>query len=168
MEKIFTEENNVYCIDCTDALWATDKIHDMYQQTAGSLNDVDFVIETKEKIIMMEYKNASISSAVHPERFQPATDKKINNVVKKFYDSLHYLTLLRKEKPKDFIYVLEYPNGDSVSRKMLRNQLKEKLPFRLQESVSRDVKLIDKVEVLSIDEWNKSEEYGAFPIKKHI
>lgn len=168
MEKIFTEENNVYCVDCTDALWATDKIHDAYQQTAGSLNDVDFVIETEEKIIMMEYKNASISGAVHPERFQPATDKEINNVVKKFYDSLHYLTLLRKEKPKDFIYVLEYPNGDSVSRKMLRNRLKEKLPFQLQESVSKGIKLIDKVEVFSIDEWNQSAEYGAFPIKKLI
>ena len=36
------------------------------------------------------------------------------NVVKKFYDSLHYLTLLRKEKPKDFVYVLEYPKGDAL------------------------------------------------------
>lgn len=164
MEKIFTEENNIYCVDCTKALWATDEIHDKYSVVSGSLNDVDFLIETEEKIVMLEYKNATIPNAVNSDTFNPSGDKKINNVVKKFYDSLHYLTLIKKEKPKEFIYVLEYPAGDSVSRKMIRNRLKNKLPFRLQESVSSNVKLIDKLEVLSIAEWNRHEEYGAFPI----
>lgn len=164
MEKIFTEENHVYCFDCTKAMWATDEIHDMYSATGGSLNDVDLIFETSEKIIMIEYKNASISNALNPDSFKPAEDKKINNVVKKFYDSLHYLTLLKKEKAKEFVYILEYPLGDSVSRRMIRNRLKDKLPFRLQEKFSHDVKLIHKVEVLSIDEWNKHEEYGLYPI----
>ena len=49
--------------DCTKALWATDEIHQAYSSTEGSLNDVDLVIETEKKIIMMEYKNACISGA---------------------------------------------------------------------------------------------------------
>lgn len=61
-------------------------------------------------------------------------------------------------------YILEYPNGDSVSRKMIRNRLKTKLPFALQENVGEERKLIHKVEVLSIEKWNASEEYGKFPI----
>lgn len=165
MEKVFTEENNCYCFDCTQSLWATDQIHQAYAFTEGSLNDVDFVIETEEKIFMVEYKNASISGAVNPEAFQPGADKKIANVVKKFYDSLHYMYLTKKEKPKVFVYVLEYPNGDSVSRKMIRNRLKKKLPFQLQDSVAGEVKLIEKVDVVSIDEWNQNREYGIFPIR---
>lgn len=164
MEKIFTEENQVYYFDCTKALWATDELHELYSVVGGSLNDVDLVLETEEKIILLEYKNASIPNAANPDSFKPAEDKKINNLVKKFYDSLHYLTLLKKDKAKDFVYILEYPLGDSASRRMIRNRLKGRLPFQLQELVSDDVKLINKVEVLSIDEWNCHEEYGAFPI----
>ena len=154
-----------YYFDCTKSLWATDQLHQAYCLTGGSLNDVDLIIETEEKIIMMEYKNASISGAANPEAFQPGADKKINNVVKKFYDSLHYMYLLKKKKPKEFVYVLEYPNGDSVSRKMIRNRLKQKLPFKLQDLVEGNVKLIDKEEVVSINEWNQNGEYGMFPIK---
>lgn len=33
-----------------------------------------------------------------PEAFQPGADKKINNVVKKFYDSLHYMHLMGKDE----------------------------------------------------------------------
>lgn len=73
--------------------------------------------------------------------------------------------LMGKEKPKEFVYVLEYPNGDSVSRRMIRNRLKKKLPFHLQDLVSDKVKLIEKVDVVSINEWNQNEEYGMFPIK---
>ena len=165
MKKVFMEENGCYSFDCTKALWATDEIHQAYSSTEGSLNDVDLVIETEKKIIMMEYKNACISGAAKPEAFQPGADKKINNVVKKFYDSLHYMHLMGKEKPKEFVYVLEYPNGDSVSRRMIRNRLKKKLPFHLQDLVSDKVKLIEKVDVVSINEWNQNEEYGMFPIK---
>ncbi|MDE6853301.1 MAG: hypothetical protein K2J67_12610, partial [Lachnospiraceae bacterium] len=60
--------------------------------------------------------------------------------------------------------ILEYPNGDSTSRKMIRNKMKTKLPFLLQGNIGESEKLIDKVAVLSIDEWNENELYGKFPI----
>ena len=30
MNKVFVEENGVYQIDCTKALWATDAVHEIY------------------------------------------------------------------------------------------------------------------------------------------
>ena len=90
-----------------------------------------------------------------------------SKVVRKFYDSLHYLSLQGKTKPKEYVYILEYPNGDSASRKMIRNRLKSKLPFALQENIGNGIKLIEKVEVLSIAEWNDHKYYGEFPIQ-HI
>ena len=166
MNRVFTEENERYQIDCSEAVWATEELHEEYTAAHSSLNDVDWIMESQEKLYLEEYKNANIPGAVNPGAFQPSTDKMINKVVKKYYDSLHYLYLLGKEKTKEYIYILEYPNGDSVSRKMIRNRLKTKLPFALQENVGEERKLIHKVEVLSIEEWNASEEYGKFPISE--
>lgn len=164
MSKIFTEENGKYSIDCTKAIWATDQMHSDYQQAKIHINDVDFLIEDENYLLMVEYKNAKISGAVNPEAFKPMEQKKVTTVVRKFYDSLHYLKLLDKKKPVQYIYVLEYPKGDVITRKRMRNRLKEELPFALQENIGNGVKLIDKVDVVSIDEWNQNENYGKYPI----
>ena len=165
MDKVFVEENGIFQIDCTNALWATNEVNNIFKETGNWLADVDFVIETEEKLLLVEYKNANIDGACNPEAFNPSEDKKVNNVIKKFYDTLHYLTLKDKLKPKDFIYVLEYPKGDKVSRGLLRNRLQKYLPFRLQNKFS-NIRLIEKLEVLSIEEWNEHSEYGAFPLTR--
>lgn len=33
MNKVFVEENGVYQIDCTKALWATDAVYEIYHNT---------------------------------------------------------------------------------------------------------------------------------------
>lgn len=96
----------------------------------------------------------------------PWKNKKISIITRKFYDSLHYLKLIDTEKPVQYVYVLEYPNGDATTRKRLRNRLKTELPFALQENIGNGNKLIDKVEVVSIGEWNDDSIYGKYPIKK--
>lgn len=64
-------------------------------------------------------------------------------------------------------YVLEYPNGNSTSRLMIRNLLQKKLPFRLQTQLSAGkVRLIDEVKVVNIEEWNADPELGRYPIKQ--
>lgn len=131
MKNIFIEENGVYSIDCSNAEWATDKMHEDYHNAGIHINDVDFLIENATNIFMVEYKNACIVSAENPAAFQPMTDKKISIATRKFYDSLHYLRLLNKNKPVQYIYILEYPNGDTTTRKRLRNRLKTELPFAL-------------------------------------
>lgn len=165
MSLFFTEENEVYGIDCSNAVWATDEVHEKFILTQSSLNDVDFVIETDEKLLLVEYKNACIANAAAPNAFDPQNEKKLLNVVRKYYDTLHYLTLKKLNKPKMFVYILEYPQGDTVSRRAIRNKLKQRLPFGLQSHFDNDVKLIDRVEVLSIDEWNTHSEYGKYPIR---
>lgn len=161
---VLIEENGKYCLNCDAAVWATDEIHNLYAEIQYSLSDVDFILETEDKLLMIEYKNALIEGAAHPEAFRPGSDKKISSIVKKFYDSLHYLTLREKIKPKEYIYILEYPNGDSVTRKGLRNIIREKLPFNMQNSLSSSIRLIDGFAVLSIEEWNEHSEYGKYPI----
>lgn len=164
MDKIFVEENGVYQIDCSKAIWATDQIHEVYHQAGVHLKDSDFLVEDEERLYLIEYKNANISNAEKPDAFKPEEDKMLNKVVQKFYDSLHYLYLVDKKKPIEYIYILEYPNGDVVTRKRLRNKMKQRLPFELQNSIGEGKRLIEKVDVVSIEEWNGHEKYGEFPL----
>lgn len=164
MNNIFVEENGAYSIDCTNAVWATDRMHQDYHEAGIHINDVDFLIENLTHILMVEYKNASLSNAANSKVFNPMVDKKISVATRKFYDSLHYLRLLDKDKPVQYVYVLEYPDGDVTTRKRLRNRLKTELPFALQEKIGNGNKLIDKVDVVSIREWNDDNNYGKYPI----
>ena len=175
MDMIYTEENGQYIFDCSSAIWSTDSIHDCYQGgrlvsgNIGFLCDVDFVIESPDYIILVEYKNANIAGASNPGAFNPAEETKLVNVARKFYDSLHWLFLKGKDKPKKYVYVVEYPSGNSTSRLLLRNKLKEKLPFTLQtNTTSVHRKIIDEVKVVDISEWNADAELGLYPIRPTI
>lgn len=106
MNRIFTEENGLYQIDCSKAVWATDELNYQYHAANCMLSDVDWVVETNKRLYLVEYKNANISGAVNPGAFSPQSDKMIDKVVRKFYDSLHYLSLLDKNKPKEYVYIL--------------------------------------------------------------
>ena len=90
-------------------------------------------------------------------------DRIFSSIVRKFYDSYHYLYLLGKNKPVQYIYVVEAPNGDSTMRMRLRDRMKTLLPFALQNNVNTGIKLIDKVDVVSIKEWNENSTYGRYP-----
>lgn len=165
MERIFSDENNTCRIDFSKAIWATDKLHDIFAAAKLSiLCDVDFVAETADELLLVEYKNANISGAARPAAFQPLADKKLNTVARKYYDSMTLLQALKRGagKKKRYIYVLECLNGDSVLRRQVRVLLAGRLPFLLQQQQSLPVKMIDSLDVLSVAEWN--ERYGAFPL----
>lgn len=166
MKRIFIEENKEYQIDFTKAIWAMDSLNSIYHQAKIQLSDVDFIAETEEELIFIEYKNASIKNASNPNAFQPQADKAIQKVVRKYYDSLFYIMGLRKarEKRKYYVYILEYPKGDGVTRRAIRNKLQSSLPFLLQQQNQDMERLIDEVMVLSIDEWN--ERFVQFPLTK--
>lgn len=163
MSKVFIEENKVYKLDCSNALWATDEVHEVYRANKVILKDVDFIIEQDENLILLEYKNGNTVQAIeHGNNFDPNTA--IDSIVKKYFDALHYLSLLNKTKPKHYVWVLEYPHGSAVTRKLLRNKIIKQLPFQLQASLSDKIKLIESFEVLSIAEWN--EKYGQYPMSR--
>ena len=168
----YTEENGQYTIDCTAALWSTDEIHNCYQDRShtygmiGFLCDVDFIIETQPHILLVEYKNSAIQGAAHPERFNPSSENKLENVAMKLYYSSHWLYLMGKDKPKMLVYILEYPAGNSTSRLLIRNMLQQRLPFALQSKITgAGRKLIDEVKVLNISEWNSDAELGRYPLR---
>lgn len=173
MSVRYTEENGFYSIDCTSAVWSTNQIHEYYQNSShmygelGFLKDADFVIESSTTIYVVEYKNANIPGAAHPEAFRPERVNVLNKVAEKYYDTVHCLYLLGKSKPKKYIYILEYPAGNSTARLLVRNNLQKKLPFRLQAQLATDgQKLIDEVKVVDIAEWNADLELGQFPIEE--
>lgn len=161
---IYMEEKGHYQIDCRAALWSTDKIHADYHSIGLSiLSDADFVAETEDSIYLIEYKNSNVPEAVaHHAVFDPAKPKYIDKVTRKFYDSLHYLAVRKKEKPLKYIFIVEYPHAGATDRKMLRNKISTHLPFALQKD--QEKKLIDDFQVLSISEWNEHEEYSIFPL----
>ena len=70
------------------------------------------------------------------------------------------------DKQKRYVYVLECLNGDRVLRKRVRELLTARLPFLLQQQVHMPEKMIDSVEVLSIEEWNKA--YPDFPLRLQV
>lgn len=165
MSRIYREENQLYQFDFSAALWGTDAVHDVFHNNkAGILSDVDFIAETQEYILLVEYKNAAVSQAVHPEKFDPTDQKRENKIAYKFYDTWIYLSAIQKEKPVRYVYILEYPHGDRVVRKRIRNRIADLLPFELQKLPEVKVEMIRNFDVLSISEWNAHEEYGMFPI----
>ena len=170
MEKVFIDENGEYELDYSKAVWATDQMHRIYHDAKVQLSDVDFVIEDVESIMIVEYKNANTKKAVElsykTKPFNPMDADKLYSVVRKFYDSCHYLHLLGKSKPVQYIYVVETPNDDSTMRKRLRDRMKTQLPFALQQNMDTGIKLIEKVDVVSIKEWNEDSTYGKYPFVK--
>lgn len=165
METVLIEENNKYQMDCSSAVCATSEIHTLYNNLCSSiLSDVDFFIEDEKTFIFVEYKNACIKEAVNPAAFVPSDDKTIKKIARKFYDSTLYLRLKMKEgtKPLDYVYILEYPHGDSVTRRAIRNKIANYLPFSLQKELQAKTYIIRNFQVFSIAEWN--EKYPEYPL----
>ena len=144
MDGVFCDENKSCTIDFSAAPWATDRIHDVFHEAKlFVLSDVDFVAETENELLLVEYKNANLSNAAHPEAFRPLEDKRLNRVAMKYYNSLQFLQVMNHgiDKKKRYVYILECLNGDRVLRR----------------------KMIDSVDVFSIEEWNEA--YPDFPLR---
>lgn len=95
-------------------------------------------------------------------------DEHYIKIAQKYYGSLIYILGSKKNKTFKFVYILECAKADSVIRGLIRNKIKNKLPFELQKEPSIKMKLISDFEILSIEEWNKHDNYAKFPIKPVI
>ena len=165
MNQIFEEENHVYQFDFSKANWAINSLHDVFSHNIVSiLSDVDFIAETDNCLILVEYKNSNIPGAVNPEAFNLQSQKLQNKIAYKFYDSWIYLKAIGKEKPLKYVFIVESPHSDLVMRKMLRDKISNLLPFKLQSSPGIKCKIIEGFDVLSINEWNTHDVYKNFPI----
>lgn len=163
--RIYTDENGFCRFDFSAAIKATSSLNRIFNRTVDSLlSDVDFVVELEEAILLVEYKNANIPGAARPEAFKPSKDKHIIKIARKFYDSMIFIWACEYDKPLRYVYILEYPKDDPVTRKMVRNKIRNKLPFELQKCKAVKRQMIDSFDVVSIDEWNKNPAYSRFPI----
>lgn len=153
--QIFIEENKHYQIDFSSALWATDKMHTIYAQLP--LKDVDWLVETKEGMLLVEYKNSNIHNAQNPEAFDKKiqTDKHYIDMAHKFYDSLLFIIINNKSLINmKFVYILESEKSDSTTHNHIRNKISKHLPLKLQEKDPN--KILSSFEVLSIQQWNEA------------
>lgn len=166
MSQIFRDENNSCQIDFSKAVWATDQLHDIFHNAKVSiLHDVDFIAETEDKLLLVEYKNANLPDAAHPAAFKPGEDKKLNNVAAKYYDSMYFLQAIERgrNKQKIYVYILECQNGDMVLRNQVKALLAGRLPFLLQQQNILSENMIDQLEVVSVADWNKN--YKKYPLQ---
>lgn len=165
MSIILKDENESWQIDFSSAIWATDKLNEIFSVIKDSfLSDVDFVAETEDFVLFVESKNSNFREVSY--KFKPLEKEKIISVARKYYDSSIYVRSLIKDrgKKKIYIYLLETHNGDCVLRKHVRSRLKERLPFKLQRDAVLYETMIDDFDVLSFDEWNKR--FKQFPAKR--
>ena len=169
LKKIFTDENPPSIqIDFSNALWATNELQEIFRRAKPSLNDVDFVVETDTEFIFVECKNSNRVDAKNPDAFNPLENKLIDNIARKYFDSLMFYHFLNKTKNKRkiFCYILESKLGSLTMRNQAKNILVDKLPFKLQKQNNFPNKMIDEFQVLSFDEWNLK--FPQFPLKRLI
>ncbi len=140
-------------------------LSDKYQKLF--LKDVDFVVETVDKFLLIEYKNSTIPGAINPDAFENKirTGEHYIEIARKYYDTIIYLMSCNKNKKYEYIYILECKTADSVIRKLVTSKIMKQLPFDLQKDPDIKHELISSFVVMNIDEWNIS--YGnSFPIAK--
>lgn len=159
--QIFVEENRNYQIDFSSANWASDDANRALRKF--QLQDVDWIVETDDGILMVEYKNSCVERASNPSAFERKvrSDEHYLKIAHKFFDSLTFLILHNKNLANlKYVYIVEFSLADSTLRKRMRQKIKQKLPFESNNDLAYP--LISEFSVLSIDEWNL--QYPQFPL----
>lgn len=157
--KILLDENKQYKFDFTN----TEYVLELHQLANSlSVNDVDFITESNGEVLFIEYKNSDIKNAVKPDAMLEKinTDKFINNISKKYYDSLllfwgnGYNELENEIK---YILLLQHPKIDLRVRKQIRNKIREKLPMiRKNKPIVKG--FVSTFEVYNLNEWEEKVE----------
>ena len=84
MSGIYYDEHQKYQIDLSSSIWSTDKLQDKYRTIGGELSDVDWIAETEQEILLIEYKNTSFIGKNGKNEFY-------NKMWKKYYGSMFFL-----------------------------------------------------------------------------
>ncbi len=163
MSQKFTDENNNHAIDLSKAEWASDGMHEDYRLVLGTpLKDIDWVVQDKDGIILIEYKNYN-KAVINRFNDEINGDELAQSVAKKFYDSFIFLLLNGKQcEYIRYVFIIERQGSDSTLRRKLRNKIARKLPFALQDKYGKTI--INSFDVLDVAQWNKDQIYSAYPI----
>ncbi len=63
MKNILIDENGDYGLEYTNAVWASDQMHQDYHTAKVPLADADFLLEDEKFMMIVEYKNANTRKA---------------------------------------------------------------------------------------------------------
>jgi hypothetical protein len=163
-ENIYKDENNKYKFDFSDC--KVFEYHSLSQKTT-ILSDVDFVINSKNEIIFLEYKNAAVKGVVNPDEIlrKLKTEEFYRKVAKKFYSSLFLHWACRENEndlPINYILLVEHPEIDGRLRKILREKIFKQLPINLKDNESIKRNIMNQFNVYNFVEWHKN--YPQFKI----
>jgi len=165
MDGIYFDEHEKYQIDLRFAIWKTDRLHEMYKTIGNELSDVDWIAETNDEIFLIEFKNTRFATTKKEYEDDALEGKKefYDKICKKYYGSTFFVLTRKNTKPINFICVVEPEIMDSTLRKRATASIKKRLPFELQNDTDILINLINKFEILDINEWNN--QYPYFPLK---
>ena len=165
--KILWDENKKMKFDFSNALDVFEP-HELASLYSEYLSDVDFVLEEKEKLICLEYKNSNVENADAPEAFKQkiAGAEFWKRIAKKFYGSLLLIWACNKnqsDKPVQYILLMESnPSMDTSLKKTFIMKMMHQLPFKYNSRSEIQRKMIDEFVLLDLKEWK--ERYPQYPI----
>ena len=165
-DKIYCESK--LCFDFTKS----QSVIKADEKTYSGLLSVDFIVETKRKNIFIEVKNVSSETEMQrrEEWIAYLSNFKQNHFLfemgVKFKD-----TILRKwamdesydDKEIHYIVILEFNEFDANQRCRISENFHSYLPTCLRD-FKRGVNL-RQWKIYNVEEWNKNDCYGEFPIK---
>ncbi|MBQ6887640.1 MAG: hypothetical protein IJN54_09030 [Lachnospiraceae bacterium] len=166
-DKILQDENGKMKFDFSNALDVFEP-HVLASMYSEYLSDVDFVVEDKEKLICLEYKNANVRNASNPEAFQKklAEEPFWKRLARKFYGTMFLVWASEKnpsDKPVQYVFLMETnPGMDDALKKKIVAKMPSHLPFAYQKEGEIKRRVIDEFLLVNLDEWK--EIYPQYPI----
>ncbi len=168
MNGMFYDENNTCQFDFSKAIYAIiPSDQPFFKEIKFNFCNTDFIVETENEFIFVEYKNSNIKNAKHPDIFDSNihTDEHYQKIAHKFYDSLLFFLLCKNNintKPIRYVYLLEVQKSDPILRKFLREKISKKLPL-ISNSYSDDhISVLKDFDIHSVEEWN--EQFKSLPV----
>lgn len=152
--KIRIEENGRFKFDFSELEYVWE-FHDVVAKT--TLSDVDFITETNQEVLFIEYKNANIKNAVNPDAMLQKIKHEsfYHKIARKFYDSLLLFWARNGNEnnlPVVYVLIIEHPILDKKLRRQLKLKIEKQLPFRLEDPLITK-QVISGFEVMDLAEW---------------
>ena len=161
MRGIYTDENQNFQINLSKASYSTGNLHDIFKDIYNILSDVDWIAETEDKILLIEFKN--YEKRIDLPKGDKAESMRLQ-IARKFYGGIFYLLACGKRKPVEFIWIAESPYLDTRMRGHYKESMNKWLPYKLQKRPEVTSSLIEQFHIFSVSDWNKK--YPQFPLKK--
>lgn len=168
MKKLFEDENHTTVFDFSAAKEVFEP-HTLASYHSEYISDVDFVLESEDELLFMEYKNGNTKVVNNPQAFvdKVKSGSLANVLIKKFYGTLLLVMITDRnpmKKPVRYICVIEAGDGiDDVMMKKLRNKVYAGLPFEYQSMQEIKVPVLDGFDLINLARWNNV--YTQYPIK---